>query len=143
MRMTSLIALILLMGLYLFSACSDDGDESMCDQKVIVDSERHMNGPSDHVQITDARIEGDCLLITFGASGCSGDNWNLALFDAAVIAESFPVQRYVRLSLDNHEDCLAFFTREMSFDLEPIQLKEYDTIIINLEDYDQQLQYEY
>ena len=137
------IILTIWLGISLLPSCSDEDTKTLCDQIVVVDSDLHMNGPSDPVQIMDARIDGDCLVINFGASGCSGENWDITLFDASAVAESFPVQRFIRLSLDNREDCLAFFSRERSFDLKPIQLSEYDTIILNLEDYDQQLRYEY
>ena len=126
-----------------FTSCSDDSDSSQCNQSIKISASGYDNGPDDHVQITNAEIMDNCLKITFGASGCSGDNWIVELYDASVVLESFPVQRNIRLSLDNKEDCLAFFTREISFDLTPIEIEEYETIILNLKDFDRSIRYEY
>ncbi len=69
------------------------------------------------------RLEGDCLLIRYSHSGCSGDSWKPELFDEGIVRESFPVQRTIRFHLENEEMCLAFITKEASFDLSPLKDK--------------------
>lgn len=114
-----------------------------CDQFVIVGAEQFDEAADDFHVISRAEIVGDCLEVDFTASGCNGDRWEVTLIDSEAVAESFPVQRSIRLSLNNPELCQAIFMQTHSFDLAPTQIEAYDTIIFNLEGWEDALRYEY
>jgi hypothetical protein len=113
-----------------------------CPVQVIISEDRFRNAPSDELTIKKAEIISDCLIIEFTAGGCDGSNWELNLYDANAIKESYPVQRDLRLSLKNTENCKALISQSVSFDLRPLQL-EYDKILLNLTNSGDQLLYEY
>ena len=114
--------------------CHNNGNnQSNCDQDVIISQTEYNNAPSHPVTIGDMKIEGNCLKIKFGASGCSGDNWTVKLIDAGVVAESMPCQRILRLSLNDIGCCLAYFEKEMSFNIEKLQIQGYRSVILNIE----------
>ena len=125
------------------SGCNDDnGTHTCCDQLTIVSEAQFNNAPNDTLTIINAVINDDCLEVEFSASGCSGDSWVVKLIDSGAIAESLPVQRTLRLSLQNEEACLAVFTQKISFDLIPIRTND-NSLLINLEGWDDQILYTY
>ena len=95
--------------------------QSNCDKDVIVSTTEYENAPNDFVDIIDVKIVNNCLKIKFCASGCDGSTWKVELIDAEGFAKSNPIQRYVRLSLDNKEDCYAVITKELSFNIENLR----------------------
>lgn len=106
-------------------SCSDNdgnGNSNNCDFASIVSTEQYENAPSDQLAINSLEINGDCLKINFSASGCDGNSWALKLIDSEHIFESFPPQRNLRLSFKNWEDCLAFITKELTFDISNLQV---------------------
>jgi len=116
-------------------------DLSNCDQNVIISADEYENAPNGHLTIIDMKIVGDCLKIKFSASGCNGDSWVVKLIDHGTIAESNPCQRMLRLSLDNQELCKALITKEVSFNIKDLQVKEDNRIILNI--LDKSILYEY
>ena len=130
--------ILFLLVMTLSSACHkwDDCDPaSRCDQPVIVDKALYETAPDDFLFFETVLLDGDCLEITFTSSGCDGSTWITELIDSEAILESFPVQRVLRLSLHNMEPCDAVIAKTVSFDLTPIQLEEYDRILLNIEGY--------
>ena len=109
------LLILLVITIFMFNGCTDEETcdcvpPPECDKAVIVDGNKYDNAPDDDLNITDAKIVNDCLTITFGSSGCDGSSWQLALYDAGVIMESYPPQRNIRLSLKNEELCDAYFS---------------------------------
>ena len=98
--------------------------QSNCDKDVIISAYEFENAPNDPVTIIDMKIVNNCLKIKFGASGCSGNSWVVELIDAGYVIPTFapPPQRELRLSLDNKEMCCAYFEKEMSFNIENLQI---------------------
>ncbi|MCB9256274.1 MAG: hypothetical protein H6579_04005 [Chitinophagales bacterium] len=124
-------------------ACSKNKDiNSTCDLASISSIAQYNNAPSDLVSIDSIWIEDNCLHLIFGASGCSGDSWEVKLIDSEAILESYPPQRNLRLSLKNDELCLAYFTKELSFDISNLQV-DGDRVYLNLSDSNQGVLYEY
>ena len=115
---------------------------NVCDSPVIPDADKY-DGESAHYFINSAEITGHCLEIEFASSGCSGDSWTWEMIDAEQILESYPVQRNLKLVLNNPEACQAVFTKTTSFDLQPIQLQDYGEIILNLDGFTESLLYSY
>jgi len=132
---------ILLFSFLLFTAgachkCDDCKPRTECDQITIVDAGLFDTAPDDGLAIQGVELQGDCLAITFSSSGCDGSRWVTKLIDSEAVLESFPVQRVLRLSLQNDEECDAVITRTLSFDLRPVQLEAYDRIILNIDGYE-------
>jgi hypothetical protein len=106
--------------------------QSSCDQNVIISETEYQNAPNDPFSITEMTITGDCLNIKFGASGCDGNTWIVKLIDLGVVAESYPCQRTLRLSLDNKEICTAVPTKEISFNIKDLQIYGDDKVILHI-----------
>jgi len=87
-------------------------------------------------------IEGNCLNIIIENSGCDGSQWEVKLIDSGDIAESLPVQRFLKVTLSNPESCKAIIRKEFSFDLDPIRIDEEDKIILNIQEYPEQVIFE-
>ena len=54
------------------------------------------------------------------------------MIDLGVVAESYPCQRTLRLSLDNKEICLAVPTKEIFFNIEDLQIYGDDKVILHV-----------
>lgn len=106
--------------------------QSSCDQNVIISETEYQNAPDDPFSITEMTITGDCLNIKFAASGCDGNTWIVKLIDSGNIAESYPCQRTLRLSLDNKEACTAVPGKEISFDIKDLQILGNDMVILHV-----------
>lgn len=129
----------------IFISCSDDENndlDTICDDVVLVSADEYENAPDAHHTITSAEIVDDCLTITFGSSGCSGDSWEYKLVDADVIMESFPPKRTLRLSLENEELCEAYFVKEVSYDITALQVPE-GSVYLLIDGYEPEVLYEY
>lgn len=111
----------------LFISCTCEDPEPMnCDFNTIISPQEYSDAPSDFVKINHLEITENCLYINFSSSGCSGDTWEIKLIDSGVILESNPPQRNLRLSLKNDETCLAYLTKELSFDISNLQVEGSD-----------------
>jgi len=129
----------------LLSGCNKDDDKetpSDCDQTVIISNEEFHNAPDDLLSIVKADIQDNCLIIDFGSSGCDGSTWIVKLIDSGAVAESYPPQRTLRLSLQNEELCDAYFTQKISFNIQDLQV-EGSSVILNIEEYSQPILYQY
>lgn len=103
-----------------------------CNQKVIISPEEYENAPDDSLSITEMKITGNCLNIKFSASGCGGNSWIVKLIDSGDIYESYPAQRRLRLSLDNNELCAAITGKEVSFNVEDLQISGNDKVMLHI-----------
>lgn len=99
--------------------------------------------PDDFKTIIEAKVIGDILEVTIGASGCDGSTWEVQLIDKGTVAESYPVQRFAKIMLINKEDCRAYFTRIFTFDLKPLRVKGENKVSINLDGWNKSLLYIY
>ena len=145
MKVSKLSILILFAILFLNMQCDDDDVRSStsCDEITTVDNELYQNAQSAYYSFGNVEINGDCLLVTISASGCSGSSWDLELIGSEGVMESFPVQRNIKAVLDNNEACLAVFSREWTFDLSPLQVDGEDQVILNLQDFSEPILYSY
>ncbi len=141
----SLFAFMLL-ALFMES-CNDESTDnasldSVCDQVAIVNQSRYTNTEPEGYTITSIQLVDDCLEVEIQAGGCSGDTWKVDLIDSGSIAESNPEQRYLKISLDNPEICLAVISKTFTFDIKPLQISR-PTILLNLALWDEQIRYAY
>jgi len=137
------ILILILAGIAILSCSNDDnGNSNNCDFETIISAEQYKNAPSDRLNINSFEINGNCLKINFSSSGCSGDTWELKLIDSEVILKSNPPQRILRLSLKNEEDCEAYITKELTFDISNLQV-DGKKVQLNLTNSDDNILYEY
>ena len=127
-----------------FSSCdkNDNINTVNNDKQVIISADEYISAPSDQLTINSLLIISDSLLINFGASGCDGNTWELKLIDSGVILESYPPQRNLRLSLKNEEACLAYFIKDIAFDIKTLQV-DGSKVLLNITNSDVQILYEY
>lgn len=131
---------------FFLGSCNDDepgANDTNCGDKVVINEDQYQSAESDLVNIISAEITDDCLTIQFAASGCDGETWGLTLYDSGAIAESSPEQRYIRLVLDNSEECDAVFEKEVNFDIAALRISNDGVLILNLDTYDTAVNYRY
>ncbi|HQW69918.1 MAG TPA: hypothetical protein PLH25_09640 [Flavobacterium sp.] len=129
-------------------SCSDDDNKkttnSNCDKQAIVFSDDNFQDViTANYMITNVVLNGDCLSVTISSSGCSGETWDVELISSNSILESFPVQRLVKIELDNPEVCLAIVQKTVSFDLTPFQVDGQNQVILNIDGWDEPITYQY
>lgn len=136
----SLVFMIGLMG-----ACSDDentpDEKTDCSDSIIIDKELYTNTQTNNYTITNAQITDNCLAIEIESNGCDGATWEAKLYDSGEVAESYPVQRFIRLLLINDDECDSVFTQLYHFDLTPIK-NDLQSAILNIEGWDNSLLFE-
>lgn len=135
--------LIILFTLSVFYNCDpmNTADSGECDQSIEINGMKYTDATSDEFAINDVSLSGDCLVINYSGSGCDGDSWELELFDSGEVAESEPLQRFIRLVLNDDEDCEAYITKEISFNISSLKDGN-EVFILNIQDYDATILYE-
>ncbi len=77
-----------------FYSCNEDDDNiamENCDFNALINANLFENAPNDPLSINSLEINENCLQITFNASGCDGNTWELNLIDSEQILESTPL----------------------------------------------------
>jgi hypothetical protein len=120
--------------------CKESGN---CDKCIIINSNLYNQTNTNNYTIQNISVNQDCLEIEFGSSGCDGNSWKIDLVDLGAISETAIPQRDLKLKLTNLEECEAFITKTISFNLEPLQLSNYEAINLKITDYNGLISYEY
>ena len=115
----------------------------VCSESVIVNDAIYNEDDSDAFVIESAFIEDDCITIVVSASGCDSNSWDFDLIASTEVAESNPIQRFLKLKFINTEACLAYFTKEFSFNLTSVQIDNENQIRLNLQNYEGEIVYSY
>lgn len=137
------ILLIFISFAFLSYGCEKDYKEpANCDQQTIIDESEYNAASQDNVSISSMEINGNCLKISFSASGCDGSSWIVKLIDSGVTLYSSPPQRNLILSLENKEVCLAVIGKEISFDIENLQVSG-NQVKLNITNTGDEILYEY
>lgn len=118
-------------------------ESDTCSMKAIQSESIYNDGPAAQHTIESVDLTNNCLHITYASSGCSGESGEIQLVDQGVIMESFPVQKNIRLSLMNEEECQAVFQKDIWVDISPLQVNGESKINFNLEGWGEQILYEY
>lgn len=130
-----------------FLGCKESGDPLCCDtffdNEVIINNTLFTNTSKEDATIQSVEIFGDIVTITFSASGCDGNSWEVLLIDSEKISESNPPQRNLILSLENEELCDAYITKEISFDISKLKIEGVNKIQLNIVNSDDEILYEY
>lgn len=154
----SLFFVILVIG---FSACNDkqklqDGPQLKDanifvtnNYQIIIDETKFNTVVSDDYTLSNAYIENDSLKIEVQYGGGCG----LATFELitdGIYMESDPVQLNVKLSFNDEDDCEAYLTKPISFDLKNLAQHYQNnyqmssgTMIIHLQDFSGELHYSF
>ena len=106
--------------LFTIISCSDSDNpiDPNCTPVVIDESVFNQDSFNSAAYISHS-LDGDCLTVRLGISGCSGDHEIEMVSDGAVM-ESFPPQMEFDFLDKNLEPCLAFFEVTRQFDLREI-----------------------
>ena len=137
------ILLIFISFAFLSFGCEkDDKELANCDQQTIIGESEYNTASQDNVSISSMEINGNCLKISFSASGCDGSSWIVKLIDSGVTLYSSPPQRNLILSLENKEVCLAVIGKEISFDIESLQVNG-SQVKLNITNTGDEILYEY
>lgn len=132
--MKHLLPSVLLLSFVMFGCQSDDDCSSNCDRTIEVSETAFNNASSTHINILSKSIDGDCLTIKFGASGCSDPTTSANLIDSEEIIYTNPAKRTIKLSVIPTGLCDAYFQNEISFDLAPLQINNnssYQLLLLN------------
>jgi|TARA_B100000809_G_C14651156_1_gene355987 hypothetical protein len=140
--------LLLFLPIILILSCNSEGDnstiENNCDftSEIILEEDFNAINTSNY-GIIEVELNGDCLGITFGSSGCGTDLWEENLYSTDAFYNVFPLQRDVKMELINDETCLAFFQKTVSFDLTPFQIDGQSDLPLNINGWNEQITYGY
>ncbi len=139
------ITIISLAIITLVSSCSKNNGckDGNCEKTVLVNNQMYNSTSTNNYMINEAIINGDCLEIKFGSSGCDSKSWIVELVDAAQVTEPPTPQRSLKLALTNNELCAAAFSKTVSFDLTPLRIKGSSKVNLLLAGYNQPLIYSY
>ncbi|AOW19690.1 DUF4377 domain-containing protein [Urechidicola croceus] len=127
--------------LEIFSKIADSTES--CQTEVVIDNEK-INNPENisTYTINSAEIINNCLHISFSSSGCDSDTWQFELIGSEDVLESYPPQRRIKFTLDNQDECLAFFNVDVTFDISQLKV-EGNELILHLDEWDEPLIYQY
>lgn len=143
--MRKLFILCAVSGIF-FSSCSDDDNNNLvsdCDKNVIVNEERFVQTSTDNYGIENVVLNENCLEITFGASGCDSNSWEINLVASEIVVETSPEQHLLKIDLFNPEDCTAFIQKTISFDISDLQSSNENQVQLNIEGWQDNILYSY
>ncbi len=140
MRRTNWQFLIVVPFLLLGCKANDFDLSEGCVVLAQADSGLFSNGPNDNHVINNVQIDGDCMFIEFSAGGCSGDSWAVELYGSEATTFSEPPQRSIRLSLLDAEECEAWISKSVSFDISDFKVAGGD-VLLNLQGYEDLILY--
>jgi len=122
----------------------DDNPRNILDNSSIirVDDDLFLNAPNNALEITSATITDNNLNLTIDYGGGCGDVYYDLVAETTYL-ETNPIQKNIRLAFYEEDFCEAIVELELSFNLTPIQLSSTDTILINLDGWEGQIEYNY
>jgi hypothetical protein len=122
----------------------DDNSSSLLESLDVIRVEENLfvNAPNDGFEIINASISDNNLNITIVYGGGCG-NIYYDLVTGNDYLETIPIQKNIRLAFDDKDNCEAGIELELSFDITQIQLSSNDSIILNLDKWEDQIEYSY
>lgn len=114
-----------------------------CDKTAVEDAVKFNQISTDNYTVTNVVLNGDCLEITIGASGCDPNNWGMNLIGVPSLANIYPPLFQTRVELINNEVCQAVFQKTVSFDITPFQIAGQNSVQINIEGWNTNIVYQY
>ena len=92
--------------------------------------------------INGVSLNENTLQLSISYSGGCGD-FEYDLVTNGLYLESSPPQLYIKLAFAEEDDCEAWITENLSFNLRPIHYTSSGTIILHLEDWNESISYSY
>jgi len=132
--------LVLIASVFLLNSCDDKNDAITLEHESVIINNVLYNETINNYIITDVQLNGNLLTIKISSSGCNSNNWKAVLIDANEILESFPLQRNIKLYLENNEACLAVFEKEFTFNIAVLK-DGFSEIVLNLNGWNNQINY--
>jgi hypothetical protein len=127
--------------IFLAFSCSDsDSNPSDSCIPVIFNESKFNSAQNFGVNLEEFSIDGSCLSVKLGVSGCDDDH-TLEMVSDGSIAESLPPQITFDFYDKNPQACQAYFIVEREYDLSPIKELYEDEIIIRFRNSDKSLVY--
>ena len=128
------------------NSCNNDDDNARSPLEnsniIRVEDDLFSNAPNDDFEIITATITDNNLDLTILYGGGCG-NIFYDLVTGSDYLETNPIQKNIRLAFDDKDNCEAGIELELSFDLTQIQISNTDRIIINLDRWESQIEYNY
>ncbi len=143
--MKSKITFLIFITTFMISCNNDDDNSSSLLESldvIRVEENLFVNAPNDGFEIINASISDNNLNITIVYGGGCG-NIYYDLVTGNDYLETIPIQKNIRLAFDDKDNCEAGIELELSFDITQIQLSSTDSIILNLDKWEDQIEYSY
>lgn len=124
------------------SSCKKETVNSItCPISVLIDNTLFDNSSSDEFEYVDVQVENNCLVLTirYGA-GCEKIQTQL-LAKKILSVESSPLE--LKFILTDKDDCEKLITEKIYFDLTLLQVTEKNSITLKLENWQEELVYQY
>ena len=122
------------------SSSTTAATSTTCDNVVLIDEKKYESSVSDKFTLLGARIIESCLIVQIHYGGGCGDV-TLDLIDAGVIMESEPLQRKIKLVLDDQDNCEALVTKVFTFDISSLKLNLNNNILLRLDGWEKPILY--
>jgi hypothetical protein len=110
--------------------------------RIRVEDDLFSNAPNDDFEIIMASIADNNLNITIGYGGGCGTIY-YDLVTGTDYLETNPTQKNIRLAFDDKDNCEAGIELKLSFNLTQIQISSTNRIIINLNKWENPIEYNY
>ena len=144
--MKKIIPYLLFLTIFITSCEKDDCPNpiSTCGNSGIITTDNVYNAiTSENYTISAVALNGNCLSVTYGSSGCDASTWITNLYSTNNFFSVFPLQREAKLEVITNQLCGAVFQKTVLFDLTSFQISGQNQIPINLLGWSQQIIYNY
>jgi len=131
--------------IFAISSCNNNDDNFVQltnSNEIRVNDNLYSAAPNDDFEIIQANVVNDNLNVTILYGGGCGN----VIYDLIAPSDfigSNPLEKNMRLAFSDKDNCEALIELELSFSIEQIQVTESDQIIINLERWENQIEYNY
>ena len=135
--------------LFLITAMTNGCDkdpvfESDCDDVLEINKNAYINGPKDDFAFDTLVLSGNCLELTyFYGGGCGTTEMNLYDYDAFIDNTMELPKRKLRFSFKDEDNCEAYIKETISFDLSPLQKNNPSPIRLEIDGWQEIINYYY
>jgi hypothetical protein len=143
--------LFLLISVFTVLSCSSDSNGNggssgniVCNKNAMVVTDDMYNELSSMDYTVDrVSLLADCLEVTISSSYCNIENGNINLITKESYFESDVPQRISKIKFVNNESCLGVFQKTISFNLRPYRIEGKNSIVLKIENWENEITYVY